>query len=233
MSDKRQRAAVIAAMESEMQMLREALEEAETVVTAGGTYYIGRIGSTDVILMQCGIGKVSAALGAQAVISGFAPDYVINTGCAGGIGRGLQIGDIVIASEAAEWDLDITALGYPRGYIDSLGGVRIEADRGLGARIAEHIPAGVQVRHGLIVSGDQFISTDEQRAIILESFPDALCAEMEGAAIAHVCRQNGVPFAVIRSLSDTADSGSTVDFTEFSEQAGRQSAGILIEMFRA
>ena len=194
-----------------------------------GTYE-GEIGNYDVILMQCEMGKVSAGTGTQALIDKYNPGYIINTGCAGGIAEGLEIGDIIVSTSVIEWDLDLQALGYPLGYIDALQKVELKADKLLSDTKITSIPEEETVVQGLIVSGDQFVSTEEQRRHILSNFPDALCCEMEGAAVGHTCEQNGVPFCIIRTLSDCANSDSSVDYDEFSVEASNKSASWLISM---
>ena len=220
----------IAALEYEVKALKSALHNIEESNIAGTTYYLGTIGNYEVVIMLCGMGKVSAALGTQAMISEYHPDFIINTGCAGALAKDLKIGDIVISTKAVEWDLDTIKLGNPRGYISSLNCVYLDADNKIGDIISAYIPEDVNVTMGLIVSGDQFVSSDIQKNTILDSFPKALCAEMEGAAIAHVCTQNNVPFCIIRSMSDTADGDSDVDFAEFSAIAGEKSANVLLKM---
>ena len=221
---------LVAAMESELELLQSSLEDAETILFASGTCYKGRIGSHAVAAILCGIGKVSAALAVQELIDRIRPDCVINTGCAGGIAEGMKIGDIVVSDRVSEWDMDATAIGLPRGYICSLETADIPADKALADRIASAVPEGMTVRTGRVVSGDQFVSRQEQRDIILEAFPDALCAEMEGAAVGHVCAQNRVPFCIIRCMSDTADHQSEVDYSEFSAEAGRTCNRILMKL---
>ena len=224
---------IIAALDEEVRLLNEALQEAQTVRLGGLEARVGLLGKQEVTVMRCGVGKVAAASAAQAIISAFDPAAVINTGCAGALAPGLGVGDVVLAVETAEWDMDTTALGDPRGYISGFGRIRMEADAALRACLRRSIPAGTKMVEGLIVSGDAFISTPAQREIILGTFPDALCAEMEGAAVGHVCAVNGVPFCVIRTMSDTADGGSVTDFPAFFKQAGAASAAVLLTMFGA
>lgn len=221
---------IIAALEVEVYTLKKNLKDMKITRTAGTDYYTGTIGDYFVILMQCGMGKVSAALGAQALITEFHPDYVINTGCAGALAGDLAIGDIVLSTVTVEWDIDTIAIGNPRGYVSAMDAVEMHADEKLLEMIAAAIPENVTVRKGMVCSGDQFVSTDEQRHIILSAFPDALCAEMEGAAIGHVCAQNNIPFCVVRCMSDTADGNSGVDFAAFSAEAGVKSANIILTM---
>lgn len=224
---------IIAALEVEVNLIKNSLLNKTTVKCAGTEIHTGKIGNTNVVLMQCGIGKVSAALGTQAMISQFKPDCIINTGCAGGIAKGIKIGDIVLSTATAEWDMDTTVLGDPRGYIYSLGTSIVKSSDEIVSLTEKFVPSGVTVFKGLVASGDQFVSSDDQRKIILGSFPDALCAEMEGAAVGHVCAQNNVPFCVIRCMSDTADGDSKIDYAEFSKKAGESSAEILINMINS
>ena len=225
-----ERIGIIAAMGVEVSLLVEALQGGTEETFGGMHFYLGRIGKADIVLMQCGIGKVSAAAGTQAMITKYQPSRIINTGCAGALAKDLKIGDLVLAEETVEWDMDTTDLGDPRGYIQALDRIRIPADVETVSWVASAIPEEYTVRRGLIASGDQFVSRDSQRRIILDSFPDALCAEMEGAAVGHVCAQNGVPFCVVRCMSDTADGDSGVDYFTFSRHAAETSASILIRL---
>ena len=228
---KREKIGIIAAMECEIDILRDRIDNPKIDTIAGTDYYSGTIGNYDVIIMQCGMGKVSAALGAQAMITHYEPDYIINTGCAGALSSDLDVGDIVVATKTVEWDLDTIDIGNPRGYVTALDQIEMDADKVLSDRIVNAIDEGVNIKTGLVVSGDQFVDKPEQRELILTSFPEALCAEMEGAAIGHVCCQNKVPFCIIRCISDNANGDSGVNFAEFSESAGEKSAGYLLNMF--
>ena len=223
---------IIAAMECEMNILKENIENMQTCCIAGMEYCSGRIGDYKVICMQCGIGKVSAALGAQAMITRYNPDIIINTGCAGALSKELDIGDIVLAEHTVEWDLDTIAIGNPRGYVSAMDKVKMTADKEITDKIAAVIGNDARIYRGLIVSGDQFVSKEEQRKQILDAFPDALCAEMEGGAIGHVCEQNGIPFCVLRCMSDNANGNSKVDFAEFAQKAGEKSAKYLLEFLK-
>ncbi|MDO5849795.1 MAG: 5'-methylthioadenosine/adenosylhomocysteine nucleosidase [Methanobacteriaceae archaeon] len=227
-----ERYAIIAALDFEVELLKNELVNMEEIDIIGTPAYKGTIGNHEVIVMQCGMGKVSAADGTQALIDKFHPDYIINTGCAGGIGKGLSIGDIVVSDSVIEWDLDLRQLGYPLGYVDSLGIVEMKADKGLSDKMVKSIPSNEHVVRGLVVSGDQFVSTEDQMDQILTYFPKALCTEMEGASVGHVCTQNNVPFCVIRSISDTADSESDVDYASFSKMASEKSASWIIKMLK-
>lgn len=227
----RPRYAIIAALEYEEELLRNEMKDRRSTTLLGTPVFSGTIGSNDVVLMRSGMGKVSAGIGAQVLIDRFHPDYVINTGCAGALDKALGIGDTVISDSVVEWDLDLRAIGFPLGYIDALKCVEMKAHAPLGDQLRR--AAEGRVMRGLVVSGDQFISTEAQRQHIREHFPAALCAEMEGAAIGHVCCQNGIPFCILRTMSDTADGNSGVDFATFSATASRQSAACLLRMLQS
>ena len=220
---------IIAALDYEVNIIRDALGNASEISILGFPAYKGIIGSCEVAVMRCGMGKVSAAIATQAMIDFFRPDYVINTGCAGALSPELRIGDVVVSECVVEWDLDLRAIGYPIGYIDAIGCVEMRASKLLCEKILAASGAKVPV-YGMIVSADQFVSEDSQRKYILSNFPAALCAEMEGAAVGQACMQNNVPFCIIRTMSDTADGNSGVDFASFSVDAGKESAERLIAM---
>lgn len=227
---KRECVAIIAALEFEVELIHDKLEDpVETELLSTPTWE-GKIGQYDVVVMQCGMGKVSAGIGTQALIDYYHPDYVINTGCAGALSPSLRIGDIVLSESVVEWDLDLRTIGYPLGYIDALDTVEMKASSVLCDRLESIIVGDELVVRGMVASGDQFVSTEEQRKIIRDNFPGALCAEMEGAAVGHVCVQNKTPFCIIRSMSDTADGNSGVNYAEFSVEASKKSAAWLIEL---
>ncbi len=229
---KSKRIGIIAASDFEVQAVKDSLKDVKTAKAAGTLYYSGKIGSHEVICVQCGMGKVSAALGAQAMITQFHPDVIINTGCAGALSEKLEVGDTVLADVTAEWDLDTIPIGNPRGYVTAMDCVKMFSDRKTTDEIAAVIGDSAHVFRGLIVSGDQFIAEESQRKLILDSFPDALCVEMEGAAVGHVCAQNGIPFCVIRCMSDNANGDSGVNYAEFSAEVSRRSAEYLLDFLR-
>ena len=228
----RPRFGIIAALQYEEELFRDNLSDVKMITLLNKPAYTGILGSNEVIVMQCGMGKVSAGICAQAMIDLYHPDFIINTGCAGALDPTLKVGDVVISDSVVEWDLDLREIGLPLGYIDALGCIEMKASKALADRIMDAKPKGIHVLRGTIASGDQFVSKDEQRKTIRDNFPGALCAEMEGAAVGHVCLQNGTPFCIIRAMSDTADGGSGTDFAAFSEQASRISAAWLIDMLK-
>lgn len=229
----KKRYGIIAALEFEEKLFKSQFENVEETVLLNKPAYKGTIGDNEVIVMQCGMGKVSAGICAQALIDKFHPDYIINTGCAGSLAKGLRIGDVVISDCVIEWDLDLREIGFPLGYIDALGCVEMHASKELVEMLMNVKDSETHVIVGTVASGDQFVSRKEQIEQILSNFPKALCAEMEGAAIGHVCIQNKTPFCIIRTMSDTADESSGVDFKTFSENASKISSAWILRMLRA
>jgi len=225
---------IIAALPFEIDILKKALSNCHIDTIGKQKYYQGTIEKYEVVFMQCGMGKVSAASGAQAMITAYHPDIIINTGCAGALSKDLDVGDLVLATNTIEWDLDTIDLGNPRGFVSSVGIVSMDTNKDLTNELEKVINSNKENKlyKGLIVSGDQFVSHKEQRDLILKEFPDALCCEMEGAAIGHVCYENSVPFAVIRCMSDNANGDSGVSFAEFAPIAGEKSASIILKFLK-
>ncbi|WP_125703143.1 5'-methylthioadenosine/adenosylhomocysteine nucleosidase [Lacticaseibacillus daqingensis] len=219
---------VICAMEEEIRTLLGQLDNQQEQVFASQTYYSGTIDGVAVTLVECGIGKVQAAMTTAVLINEYHPDVVINTGSAGGIGPALNIGDVVIASSVAYHDVDSTAFGYLPGQLPQQP-QRFESDPALVQAIATAANTVALTTHvGLIVSGDQFINSTAAIARIHGIYPEALAAEMEGAAIGQVASQFHVPFVVIRAMSDTGDESASVNFDTFIIEAGKQSAAMLL-----
>ncbi|MFM2482134.1 5'-methylthioadenosine/S-adenosylhomocysteine nucleosidase [Celerinatantimonas sp. YJH-8] len=221
--------AIIGAMEQEVTALRDKIEGLETYAFAGCEFYSGQLNGHSVVVTRSGIGKVAAAIATTVVLQRYQPVAVINTGSAGGFNPALKVGDVVISSELAHHDVDVTAFGYEIGQLPA-NPARFKADEKLIAaaeraaqKVSEH-----QVIKGLITSGDIFMCQPQRIQQAREQFPDMEAVEMEGAAIAQVCHQAQVPFVVIRALSDIAGKESPQSFDEFLETAAKNS-GALVE----
>lgn len=223
---------IIGAMEQEVTLLRDRIENRQTIGRAGCEIYTGQLNGVDVALLKSGIGKVSAALGTTLLLEHCRPDMVINTGSAGGLAATLKVGDIVISDEVRYHDADVTAFGYEPGQMAGCPAAFI-ADEGLIA-LAKDAIAKLQLNavRGLIVSGDAFINGAEPLARIRKTFPQAIAVEMEATAIAHVCHQFAVPFVIVRAISDVADQESHLSFDEFLAVAARQSTHMVETMLR-
>jgi adenosylhomocysteine nucleosidase len=215
---------IIGAMEEEVTLLRDKIENRQTQNIAGCEIYTGTLNGTEVALLKSGIGKVAAAMGATLLLERCKPDVIINTGSAGGLAPMLKVGDIVVSDEARYHDADVTAFGYELGQLPGCP-AGFKADEKLVAA-AEACIAQLNLNavRGLIVSGDAFINGSENLAKIRHNFPQAIAVEMEATAIAHVCHNMGVPFVVVRAISDVADQESHLSFEEFLVVAAKQSS---------
>ena len=228
------KAGIIGAMEPEVAILKEKLVNCETSTYAGYTFYEGQLDNSDVVIVQSGIGKVAAALATAVLIDRFQPDYVVNTGSAGGFDAQLKVGDVVVSSEVRYHDVDVTAFGYEIGQLPANPAAYIP-DETLVAAAKEGIEQldGIRSMVGLITTGDTFMTKADDIAKARANFPTMAAVEMEGAAIAHTCHQFNIPFVVIRSLSDIAGKESPTSFDEYLETASINSSQLVINMLNA
>jgi adenosylhomocysteine nucleosidase len=226
---------VIGAMEDEVSFLRTAMDASETVKIGAFELYAGTLEGKRIALLRCGVGKVSAAVGCAMLIHTFKPDFVINTGSAGGIDPALRFGDAVISTGLVYHDVDVTAFNYAPGQLPAQPQI-FPVDKALIVRAEEAVdelkreqvlPPGFNYSPGLIGSADVFMFEPERIAAVRRLFPDIAAVEMEGAAIAHCCRLFSVPALVIRALSDIAGLESPVKFDEFLPVASKHSAEIV------
>ncbi|MGD8205725.1 5'-methylthioadenosine/S-adenosylhomocysteine nucleosidase [Pantoea sp. FN0305] len=223
------KAGIIGAMEQEVTLLRDKIENRQTISVAGCEIYTGTLNGVEVALLKSGIGKVSAALGTALLLERCRPDFIINTGSAGGLDSSLKVGDIVISDEVRYHDADVTAFGYEPGQMAGCPAA-FPADSALIAAAEACInQLNLHAVRGLVVSGDAFINGAEPLARIRTTFPQAIAVEMEATAIGHVCHQFATPFVVIRAISDVADQESHLSFEEFLSIAAQQSS-LLVEM---
>lgn len=223
--------AIIGAMEEEVAILREKLENKNDTTVANCEFYTGTLDGVDVVLLKSGIGKVNAAMSTTILLERFQPDVVINTGSAGGFLASLNVGDIVISTEVVHHDVDVTAFGYAYGQVPGLP-ARYASDEKLidiAEKSAVHI-RDVQVAKGLIATGDSFMHDPARVEFVRTQFPELCAVEMEAAAIAQVCHQFGVPFVVIRALSDIAGKESNVSFEQFLHKAALHSSELVQAM---
>ena len=210
---------IIAAMNVEMDGLRAHMESPASETVSGVTFVRGIIEGREVVTAVCGIGKVFAALCAQTMILRYAPEAVINTGVAGTLTDELSIGNLAVSSCVVQHDMDTSAIGDPVGLISGINMVEIPADKALTERLcAAAETVGVKTLTGCIASGDQFVASPGRKTFITDTF-SAIACEMEGAAIGQVCYVNGVPFCVLRAISDSADGSSHMDYPVFAQMA--------------
>lgn len=237
--------AIVSAMAQELAALRARAEAVTVHHHAGRTFHAGRLEGVPVILVLCGIGKVAAATTATLLAERHRPAALVFTGVAGGLGAGVGVGDVVVARELLQHDMDASPL-FPRFEVPLTGRARFAADADLTdalARAAREVldgplpfgpgaPAlGVHrpvLHEGLVASGDRFVSARHEVAALRGLLPDALAVEMEGAALAQACHDLGLPFAVLRTISDRADDDAPADFLRFIDDvASRASAAIV------
>ena len=212
---------IICALKVEVEGLKALMENPKISNEAGLEFISGQIFEKDVVLLECGMGKVNAAVGTQIMIDRFSPDVIINSGIAGSLSKDLIVGDIVISSDCVEHDINCVALDEPRGQItlpnEQL--IKIPADEKTSSTLAECCQnLGSHIRIGTIATGDMFVSVIGQREFIAHEF-DALCCDMEGGAVGHVCYMNKVPFAILRSISDDLKFNKGEDYEQFGQLA--------------
>ncbi len=222
---------IIGAMYIEVETIKALMENKISEKIGGVEYVKGTLHGKDIVIAVCGIGKVAAAMCTQTMILRYAPDRIINTGVGGSLSTKLAIGDIAVAESLVQHDMDTSALGDPIGLISGINIVNIPADEKVVDLLSKGIETLENVKglRGVIASGDQFIASGEKKKFITENF-DAIVCEMEGASIAQVCYTNGVPFGVVRAVSDCADGSSHMDYGEFLPVAAANAAK-LIEYF--
>ncbi|MDF2670637.1 MAG: nucleosidase [Paenibacillus sp.] len=224
---------LIGAMVEEIQLIEERLEGLKVTEKAGIRFMEGSFHQKQVVLCKSGVGKVNAAVCTQLLIDSFGVDAVVFTGVAGALDPQLNIGDIVISTDCQQHDVDVTALGFPRGTIPFNESSIFTADPRLVEMAVEASSVGFDglTIKGRVLSGDQFIASRDTVSMLHTELQGA-CTEMEGAAVAQVCSMNGTPFVIIRSMSDKADGSAHVNFAEFTQLAAKHSCNIVEEMVK-
>ncbi|OOF88245.1 5'-methylthioadenosine/adenosylhomocysteine nucleosidase [Rodentibacter ratti] len=221
---------IVGAMAQEVEILKGLMTDRIEKKVASAVIFEGKINGKSVALLQSGIGKVAAAIGTTVLLQLTKPDMVINTGSAGGLAKGLKVGDIVISDETRYHDADVTAFGYEKGQLPSNPAAFLSDSKlaELAQKIAE--AQGQSVKRGLICSGDRFINSAEKIAEIKADFPNVTAVEMEATAIAQVCHAFNVPFVVVRAISDSGDGEASMSFEEFLPLAAKQSSALVLGM---
>lgn len=231
------RLAIMAAMHEELHALLAAMPNEHRTDRGGRTFWCSHWQGHDVVAVLSGIGKVAAATTATLLVSEFQAERIVFTGVAGGLAPGVQVGDVVVARALLQHDMDASPL-FPRYEIPGTGRAVLPSDAALSTLAAEAAAHALAqeggagtVHTGLIISGDRFVGTLEHNQALRAALPDALAVEMEGAALAQVCHDLQVPFAVVRTISDRADADAHVDFAHFvAEVASRHSLAIVREV---
>ena len=223
---------IIGAMEEEVAALKEDMDIQETVEQASMVFCKGKLCGKDVVVVRSGIGKVNAGICAQILVDRFQADMLINTGIAGPLDARIDIGDMVISTDALHHDMDATIFGDAIGQIPRMDTLAFPADEELvrkAAKANEKANPDIRTFTGKVASGDQFISSREAKEKIVENF-HPLCVEMEGAGIAQAAYLNKVSYVIIRAISDKADNSATMDYPTFERQAIAHSVRLMKEL---
>lgn len=223
---------IIGAMDVEVDTLKKDMKVKREVQRAGMTFCQGELCGQEAVVVRSGVGKVNAAICTQILIDEFHVTAVVNTGIAGALKDEINIGDLVISTDLVQHDMDATGFGYPLGQIPQMEVFSFQADErlsNLAKKACEEVNPEIQVFQGRIVSGDQFVSDRAMKEKIAGNF-DGYCTEMEGAAIAQAAYLNGVPFVVVRAVSDKADESAAMDYPAFERMAVEHSVK-LVERF--
>ena len=232
------RIGIIGAMDSEVDNLITRMEGVTDQVVAGRRFSVGRLAGQEVVVAKSGIGKVAAAITAQLLIDRFEVDALFNTGMAGGLDSRLEVKDLVVATAALQHDFDLTAFGHAPGYLygeDDTRATLFSADSALVelalATAAEVLPTGSKAIPGIVASGDIFVDDSALKGRLIAQF-GAAAAEMEGAAIAQVAEANGIPFLVLRTISDLAEKEAHVSFDELERYVGVLAGDITVALLQ-
>ena len=221
---------IIAAMQKELDLITEAMTDAVHESLGGVEFVTGKLSGYPAVCSVCGVGKVFAAMCAEAMIIRYSPELIVNTGVGGTLTSELSVGDVAVSSAVCQHDMDTTAIGDEPGLISGINRVYFEAD----VSAADAIEAiaselGIKTLRGTVASGDRFVASAAEKERITSLFGAVSC-EMEGGAVGHVCYVNGTPFAVIRAISDDADKGACEDYPAFAAESAKKSAAIVLKL---
>ena len=223
---------IIGAMEVEVAILKEKMEDVRIIKKASMDFYEGILAGKKVVVVRSGIGKVNAGICAQILEDVFSVDAIINTGIAGSLNKNINIGDIVLSTDVVQHDMDATGFGYRKGQIPQMPVFFFNADdnlRRLAAEVCKEVNPDIQVFEGRIASGDQFVCDQDVKNRIVSEF-SAYATEMEGAAIGQAAYLNEIPFLVVRAISDKADGSAQMDYSEFEKAAVDHSVRLTLNM---
>lgn len=223
------RIGIIGAMEEEVEVIRQLLKNKEEKTIANIQFFIGQINGLDIVLLQSGIGKVNAAVATTLLIQLYKPDYVLNTGSAGGFDQRLNICDIVVSTEVRHSDADATVFGYEYGQIPRMPSRYLPDEKlvTIAEKIADKLP-DIKVHKGLIASSDSFNSDPKRIEYIKSKMKNIYASDMEASGIAQTCYLFGTPFLIIRSISDIAGKDAKLSYDQFLVKASKYSADFVL-----
>lgn len=244
------RIAIVSALHDELSKLLELMPDEHKQVHAGREFWVGHLHGHDLVVVLSGIGKVAAATTATILIEAFKVERIVFTGVAGGLGKNVNIGDVVVADSFMQHDMDASPI-FPRYELPGYGTSTLSVDEALKRELVQacqyviaHLPSTLeaatiqayglhkpQVHTGLVVSGDRFVSTSAEVKQLQHDLPHALAVEMEGAAFAQVCYDYKVRFAAVRTISDKADDAATVDFTRFLAEVASHYSALIVDKY--
>lgn len=225
---------IIGAMEVEVEILKKQMEEVTLTKKASMEFHHGKLNGKEVVVVRSGIGKVNAAVCTQILVDDFQVDAVINTGIAGSLKNEINIGDLVVSTDALQHDMDAREFGYRKGQIPQMDVFSFTADtrlRECAVEACKKVNPDISVFEGRVVSGDQFVADSVVKEEIIQEFA-GFCTEMEGAAIAQAAYLNQIPFVVIRAISDKADNSAVMDYPAFEKKAVEHSVRLVEEMVK-
>lgn len=220
---------IIGAMEVEVETLKKDMEVGRVVKKAGMEFHEGVLNGMPVVVVRSGICKVNAAVCTQILIDDFGVDGIINTGVGGSLNAEINIGDIVISTDVVHHDVNAVEFGYALGQIPQMKVFSFPADEAFAEKAkaaCNRVNPDITVWRGRICSGDQFVSSREQKDQIIKAF-HGWCTEMEGAGIAQAAYLNDVPFIIVRAISDKADNSAYVDYATFEKKAAEHSVRLV------
>ena len=224
---------IIGAMQEEVETLLALTENKKELRKAGSVFYEGVLEGLNVVIVQCGVGKVNAAMCTQVLCDLFDVTHIVNTGIAGSLCADLDIGDLVVSEDAMYHDVDAVHFGYPYGKVPGMDTTEFPADKamiGYAFAAAETVNPG-HTKIGRVASGDQFVAVKELKEKIIAN-TQGLCTEMEGAAIAQTAYRNQVPFVILRAVSDKADDSAQMDYPTFERSAAHRCAEVTRSLAR-
>ncbi len=224
---------IIGAMDIEVEFLKNSAENKEIKQVSGIDFVKGEIKGKEVVIAKAGVGKVNAAICAQTMALLYSPDVIINTGVAGSLSEEVGVGDIVIAVDTVQHDMDTSPLGDPVGFISGINMVKLPCHKPTVEALLQAADEVGEIKYkkGTIASGDVFLNSEEIKNKIVENF-GAIAGEMEGASIGQVCIINNIPYCVVRAISDNADGSSHMDYPEFVGIAAKKSADLIMKYIK-
>ena len=223
---------IIGAMDSEVAQLISMLEDRTAEHVGGIDFHRGTLYGKSVVIARCGVGKVFAAICAQTMILTYSPTLLVNTGVAGAIAAGITTGDVVVARQLVQHDMDTSTLGDPKGLISGINKIYFDTDaRAVDILLRAATKLEISASQGVVATGDRFVASAEEKKRISDEFGASAC-EMEGGAVAQVAFVSSTPFVVIRAISDSADGGATVDYPTFLAAAAKNSAAMTLSLVK-